>query len=193
MKVLQIGCGGIGSFFIEELCKCIEQEQINPNVEITIADNDIVELEQMKYQNFTYAEAGLNKAQALAKRFKMFGIVALKKRITKVDLKPYDFIVLCVDNEPTREMVINYCFDKKKEFLDLRARGRGISAFPKLAKREDNLKWVSQDNVCYSCQDKERVQQGLIDKGNKVIALIGVQMVLNYLRGMNNKIVNLVI
>jgi molybdopterin/thiamine biosynthesis adenylyltransferase len=193
MKLLIIGGGGIGGFLIEELVNCIHQEQISALTEITIADDDIVELAQVRYQNFAYNEAGFNKAEALAERFSLFGIKAIPNRIKTVkQLKGYDFIMLCVDNEPTRELVINYCFSKNIDFLDLRASGRLISAFPKLEQASDNLKFVdSADTVCYSCQDRNTLQQGKIDKGNKIIALIGVQMVLNHFRGMKNKIINL--
>jgi len=74
MKLLIIGCGGTGSFMIEEICRSIEQEQIDPNTELFIADNDLVEMEQIRYQNFTFEDAGLNKAQALARRFNQFGV-----------------------------------------------------------------------------------------------------------------------
>lgn len=195
MRTLIIGCGGIGSHLIEEICKSIEQEQIDPNMEFLIADNDLVEIEQIRYQNFTFEDAGFNKAQALAKRFKQFGITPIKDRIKSgKQLTGYDFIILCVDNDPTREMVIKHCFSKNIDFLDLRSSGRTISAFPKLEKASDNLKFVdSNDAACYSCQDRNNLLMGRIDKGNKIIALIGVQMVLNHLRGMNNKVINLAI
>jgi len=101
---------------------------------------------------------------------------------------------LCVDNDSTREIVIKYCFSKNVDFLDLRSSGRIISAFPKLEKANDNLKFVDgNDATCYSCQDRNNLLMGRIDKGNKIIALIGVQMVLNHLRGMNNKVINLAV
>jgi tRNA A37 threonylcarbamoyladenosine dehydratase len=192
MKLLILGAGGIGSWLIDELCKSIEQEQIDPNTELFIVDNDLVELNQVKYQNFTYNEAGLNKAQALADRFKLFGLTAIRKRIeTEKQLKGYDFIIMCVDNEPTRETVITYCFKQGIEFIDLRASGRVISAFPKLEDINDNLKFVDgEDIVSYSCQDKDTLKQGRIDKGNKIIALIGVQMFLNHIRGKRNKVMS---
>jgi molybdopterin/thiamine biosynthesis adenylyltransferase len=195
MKILIIGCGGTGSWLIEEVCKSIEQEQIDPNTELFVADNDLVEIEQVRYQNFTFEDAGLNKAQALARRFKQFGVTPIKDRIkSPKKLTGYDLIVLCVDNDPTREMVIKHCFSKNIEFLDLRSSGRTVSAFPKLDKASDNLKFVdSNDAVCYSCQDRNNLLMGRIDKGNKIIALIGVQMILNHLRGMNNKVINLAI
>ncbi len=195
MKIFVLGAGGIGSHLIEEICRSIEQEQRDPNTELFIADNDLVEIEQIRYQNFTFEEAGLNKAQALAGRFKQFGVTPIKDRIKSgKQLKGYDFIILCVDNDPTREMVIKHCFSKNIDFLDLRSSGRTISVFPKLEKASDNLKFVdSNDTTCYSCQDRNALLMGRIDKGNKIIALIGVQMILNHLRGMNNKVINLAI
>ena len=193
MKIFVLGAGGIGSHLIEEICKSIEQEQIDPNTEFFIADNDLVEIEQIRYQNFTFEDPGLNKAQALAERFKHIGVTPIKDRIkSDKQLKGYDLIVLCVDNDRTREMVIKHCFSKNIAFLDLRSSGRTISAFPKLEKASDNLRFVDgNDTVCYSCQDHDTLLQGRIDKGNKIIALIGVQMVMNHLRGMHNKIINL--
>jgi molybdopterin/thiamine biosynthesis adenylyltransferase len=195
MRILIVGAGGTGSFLIDEICKSLEQEQIDANTEFMIADNDMVELDQIKYQNFTFKDAGLNKATAMATRFKRFGVTAVTDRIkSEKQLKGYDLIILCVDNEQTRELVIKYCFAKNVEFLDLRSSGRVISAFPKLEKASDNLKFVdSGDTTCYSCQDKNTLLMGRIDKGNKIIALIGVQMLLNHLRGLNNKVINLAI
>jgi molybdopterin/thiamine biosynthesis adenylyltransferase len=195
MKILVLGAGGIGSWLIEEVCRSIEHEQIDPNTELFVADNDMVEIEQVRYQNFTFEEAGLNKAQALAKRFRHVGVTAIKDRIkSDKQLKGYDFIVLCVDNDPTRELVIKYCHSKKVDFLDLRSSGRTISAFPKLEKASDNLKFVdSNDVVSYSCQDRNNLLMGRIDEGNRIVALIGVQMLLNSLRGLNNRVINLAI
>jgi len=193
MKLLIVGAGGIGSWFIEELCNIIKSDQIRQELEIRVADNDIVELPQLLYQNFQPIEVGYNKARAISKRFSLFGIKAIEKRIQKeYQLNGSDFVISCVDNEPTRELIINYAFKNNIGFLDLRATGRRICAFPKLNKIEDNLKFVDiQDTACYSCQDKESMKRGRIDNGNKIIALIGVQMFINHLRGLNNKIINL--
>jgi molybdopterin/thiamine biosynthesis adenylyltransferase len=195
MRWLVLGAGGIGSHLIAEVCRLIEIEQIDPNTELFVADNDLVEIEQVRYQNFTFEEAGLNKAQALARRFRHVGVTAIKDRIkSDKQLKGYDLIVLCVDNDPTRELVIKYCFSKQVDFLDLRSSGRTISAFPKLEKASDSLKFVdANDAVCYSCQDRNNLLMGRIDEGNKIVALIGVQMMLNKFRGMNNKVINLAI
>jgi len=198
MKILQIGCGGIGSFYCEELYQCILQEQIPFGTEISIADSDIAEYEQMKYQNFSLKELGKNKAENLAKRFvidnaKVFTSIA--KRITSENqLKGFEIIIMCVDNEPTRKMVIKYCHGNGIEFLDLRATGRRLFAMPKAVTFEENIKFVDcQDTIEYSCQEQKDREQGLIQKGNKIVALVGIQMTLNLLRGHRNRILNVVI
>jgi tRNA A37 threonylcarbamoyladenosine dehydratase len=201
MRTLIIGAGGIGSFFIEELFNCIDQLQID--TEVTLVDDDIVEINQVKYQNFTVKDAGQNKAKILAKRFGGNGdyiysgsrIQANTKRITKtIELRGYDVIVLCVDNDKVRKLVIEYCHEDDTEFLDLRATGRKVFCAPKLKTLAENLKYIDEtDTNTYSCQDKKDLKKGFIQKGHLVAAMIGVQMLLNISRGHDNRIINLTI
>jgi len=197
VKALVIGCGGVGSFLIEELAGQIEKNQLEFEA-IDIADGDIVEYRQLEYQNFTIDDVGKNKAEVLAERYRVLGVEVfkpIKDRITKINqLKGYDLIVLCVDNEPTREMVIRYCHRNKIEFIDLRATGRRVFAMPKLSRVEDNLKFVDTEDVRgYSCQEEDDLRQGWIQLGNKLSALIGVQMLMNLQRGYLNRVVSLVV
>jgi molybdopterin/thiamine biosynthesis adenylyltransferase len=195
MKILQIGVGGIGSNFIREVCECIEQELIGNFEDITIADSDIVELGQLKYQSFKVNEVGFNKSEVIAKRFAEFGIKSIKERIVKEEqIKGFDLIILCVDNDKIREMVIKYAFKNGIEFLDLRATGRRVTALPKMGNVKDNLKYIdSNDTTEYSCQNAEDLEKGFIQKGNKIVALCGIQMLLNLMRGHNNKPISMVI
>ena len=198
MKILQIGCGGIGSFLVEKVAKKVEQGQINVYHQISIADPDMVELEQLKYQNFADGDVGKNKAQAISTRFKVFGekfFKTIKKRIdTTKQLKDYDLIILCVDNETTRAMVIKYCHKNKKEFIDLRATGRRVFAMPKEKTLQENMKFVDvKDMKEYSCQDKSDLEKGFVQVGNEIVAVVGVQMLLNHLRVHNNRIISLVV
>lgn len=187
MKLLIIGLGGIGSYFISEVIEAIEQGQLDMIKEISIADDDMVELKQIKYMNYEKEEAGLNKAEVLSKRYKDYGIKGINKRITSKDIKPYHTIILCVDNEYTREDIILACHKLGKEFLDLRATGRNIFFMGKEEKLGDNIKFVDiKDLNEYSCQDKADLGRGWIQKGNKISAIIGVQMLLNLVRGHNN-------
>lgn len=191
MKTLIIGAGGVGSWVTDEISRCVEQEQISFANEFTLADADLVEVGQVKYQNFKVKQAGMNKAQALAEAYPDFQ--AVKGRITEdKQLEGYDLIILCVDNYPTRKMVIEYCHRTGKNFLDLRATGKRIFAMPKTTLQE-NLKFLDNDTASYSCQDKADLEKGRIQLGNKIVALWGVQMLLNILRGHNNKTTTAVI
>jgi len=198
MKILQIGCGGIGGFMAEEVVECVAQNQIDSMINYTIADDDIVEMEQITYQNFRTIEAGMNKAVALSKRLKVFASMvgvewlnASKKKIEKdSQLKGYDIIILCVDNDVVRQLVVGYCFKHNKEFLDLRAQGRNVFCMPKV---KDSITFISNDKKSYSCQEMQDLSKGRIQKGNKIAAVIGVQMLLNLLRGYNNHKINMVI
>ena len=194
MKILQIGCGGIGSFLIQEIVECIEQGQIDAFTQLHIADQDIAEIDQIKYQNFKQDEVGQNKAKALAKRYHEY-CLPIPKRITgENQLKNYDIIVLCVDNEKTREMVVKYCHKNSTEFIDLRATGRRIFAMPKGKHLEDNLKFIdNKDMKEYCCLVNADLEKGQIQKGNKIVATLGVQMLLNIIRGHNNKTISMVV
>jgi len=193
MKILVIGMGGIGSWLLEEICACIGQGQIDSMIEFVIADADIAELEQLNYQNFKRSEAGMNKSEALALRFQEYGIKEYTSRIERNEqLREYDTIILCVDNEKCRELVVKHCHKHNKEFLDLRATGRRIFAMPKADSLEQNLKFIdSDDTEEYSCQDKADLDKGWVQNGNKVVAALGVQILLNLLRGHKNRVINL--
>ena len=185
-NILVIGCGGGGSYVVEEICKKIKQGQLSAS--LTIADDDMVEPKQIKFDhNFTMEDIGRNKARVLAD--KEFEIKAIPRRIIKYQqLKAQDIIILCVDNDKTREMVIKYCHRYDFiEFFDLRATGRRMFVMPKEKKIEDNLKHIdSKDKKEYSCQEKDDEEKGYIQETHKIVALWGVQMLLNLVRGHDN-------
>ncbi len=193
-KILIIGAGGVGSYLIEHICDKMEKQQIDNYIKIDIADDDTVEVKQVNYQNFKLNEVGMSKSMALSKRFKHCGINAIEKRIDNEKyLQGYDLIILGVDNEKTRKMVVEYCHKQNVEFLDLRATGRRFFAMPKTNIKE-NLKFIdSKDEKEYSCQEKEDLEKGLYQIGNEIVAKIGLQMLLNLLRGHDNRIINGVI
>ena len=189
MKILVIGCGGIGSHFVDEAVRQIEIGQLN--AEIVIADDDIIEPQQLSYQSFRTQDVGLNKAECKRKHHvskQGIEITALRKRIrNQSQIKGYDFIVLCVDNEPARTAIIKTCHEINTPFLDLRSSGRKIIATPKLQCLPSNMKFIDQDDTNeYSCQEKSDIAKGHINIGNKIVALIGVQMLLNHTRGHTN-------
>lgn len=194
-NVLIIGCGGIGSYLIEHICDKIKKQQIDNFIAFEIADDDMVEVKQNLYQNFSLNEVGKVKSKALSKRFKEIGIWAMSKRIDKpTQLKGYDLIISCVDNDTTRQMVIEYCHKADVEFIDLRATGRRFFAMPKEKKIQDNLKFIDKtDKQEYSCQEEEDLEKGVYQMGNEIVAKIGTQMLLNILRGHSNRTISGVI
>ncbi len=187
-KILVVGCGGIGSYLIGDIAEAVRQEQINLNISFTIADNDMAELNQVKYQNFMEDEIGENKAEILSKRYSELMVVnSMKKRIEKEDqLKGYDPIICCVDNSPTRELIFRYCHDKGIEFIDLRAKGRYVMAFQKSELNTDLKTLDLTDKLDGSCQKQNDIERGLIQYGNRIVAVIGLQMLINHLRGKKN-------
>ena len=69
MKTLIVGCGGIGSWLINEIAEAITQGQIDFHSCFDIADNDIIECKNVKFQNFKDKDIGKNKALQLSKRY----------------------------------------------------------------------------------------------------------------------------
>lgn len=191
MKILIIGVGGIGSWLIEEIARAIEIGQISPTVKFEIADNDMVEIKQLYYQNFKDEDIGESKAEILARRFKDYALKPIKKRITeKEQLKGYDLIICCADNNPIREMVFKFCHKNNKDFIDLRAESRYVMVLPKGKSLEADLETLDlKDITDGSCQKESDLERGWIMYGNKIVAMMGIQMLLNYLREQrNNKI-----
>lgn len=187
-EILIVGCGGIGSFVIKELNRLVLNEQISLDIaNITIADFDIVELKNIKYQNFKVEDLGKNKAKVLSDKYFFNSIEEKIKTIEQ--LNPYDFIICCVDNAEARKLIFEYCFDNDKYFIDMRAEGRAIAIFTKVnqTKKEmmNTLNFDKKESS--SCQLGFELENNIIQQGNVIVASIGSQLVLNKLRKEDNK------
>lgn len=180
MKLLIIGCGGIGSWLVHFLDKA--SLQVDMDVEIHVADFDSVEVKNIDFQNFDEEEVMRNKAESLKDRYQIVW-KALPKKINEADLKEYDFFITAVDNFEMREKVIRYCYGAKKNFLDLRCDGRSVFVMLKGGQLEEDLKTLEMsDKESGSCQKKYRKEEGKVDYGNMIAASMGLQMFLNYQR-----------
>ena len=182
-KVLVIGCGGIGSHLCREIDRLIQLGQLSAIV--SIADFDTVDVKNIEYgQDFSEKDLMKNKAECLGKKY---SFKAINKRINENDLSGYDLIVLAVDNNSTREMVMRYCHNNNKDYIDLRADGRMIFAKPKGKSLEEDLKTLDlQDRESGSCQTQQDIDKDWIQNGNIIIASIGSQMILNWERKEDN-------
>jgi hypothetical protein len=180
-KLLIIGCGGIGSFFITSLSSVIKKDiqglnQINV-FGIDIADNDIIEEKNILCQNFEPENIGLNKAKVLSD---ITGYKAITEPIERIEqLEDYDLIVLAVDNNEVRQVVYNSGI----KFLDLRASGKTFMAY--LTEKEDTeyLTLTVDTGAKGGCQREEDLEDRHIQFGNKIVSEIGIQILADYLRG----------
>lgn len=182
-KVLIIGAGGIGSFFIDHLYNAIMNDQIPIDIEFEIVDNDTVELKNIRYQNFKANDVLKNKAKVMSKRYEFVGYD--RKIESEKDLEGYDAVIIAVDNSKARKLVYDYCYSNNKWFLDMRAEGRQIAVLTSdLDKKEaqGTLPKQVNDNGG-SCQLKYEFDKGIIQYGNVIVSSMGIQTILNKLRG----------
>lgn len=187
-KILIVGAGGIGSWLAFNLNNLLQTGQLS-DVGITIADADDVELKNLPYQNYTSEDVFDNKAECTVQKYKEHSGVwtALTRYVTDPsDLENYDLVISAVDNTKFRKMLFNECVGKKM-WIDLRAEGTTVAAF---LEHPDNtlekmLATVKVEKENQSCQRSFDMEAGTIQLGNKIIAAIGAQYVLNWSRGIN--------
>lgn len=194
LNTLVVGAGGIGSWVADELNNLSECGQVC--ADITIADADMVELKQIEYMNFKRFEVGENKAQALADRYAGSGFRPVRDRVSSEEqLRHFDIVIVCVDNEPSRKLIIEACHKQNRDFIDLRATGRRIFAMRKGVALDEDLKFVdANDEKEYSCQEKKDLEKGEWQLGNKIVAGIGCQMLLDIKRGVKfPKVISMVV
>ena len=180
-KLLIVGAGGIGSwlsFFLYDLMKAGQLD----NALITIADHDTVENKNLRYQKFEMDDITDNKALCMEAKY---DFVPIAERITSSEqLLPYDCIISCVDNTSFRRLMFNTCNKTGKYFIDLRSEGTTIMALTSHKKNdiETLLATIPEEIEDASCQRAFEFEGGIIQQGNKIIAGIGSQFVLNYMR-----------
>jgi len=182
-NLLILGAGGIGSHLVEHLYKLMLNGQISMDTNITVSDNDKVELKNISYQNFTDKDILKNKAVVIGDRYGFVG--QDRKIVDDRELMDFDSVVICVDNSKARKLVYDWAYKNKRQFIDLRAEGRQIAVITsdlKESEAKDMLPKEINGNGG-SCQLKYRFENQVIDVGNIVVAAIGSQILLNKLRG----------
>ena len=190
-NILIVGAGGIGSWLAFNLFKLQEAKQLGNVRKIFLADDDTVEVKNIAYQCFENTDILETKAEALSDRFgDLFS--PMEKRITIQDLYDgcrwgrYDCIVSAVDNTEFRKVLFNYASEyTDAHWIDLRSEGRTIAAYTKHEKNtlETMMATIPTEVKEGSCQRDFEMSAGIIQNGNKIIAAIGSQFILNWLRG----------
>lgn len=186
-KVIVIGAGGIGSWLIPRLARLLETNQLPTVSGITVADNDIVEDKNLLYQNFSEGDILMEKALSLEARYPI--IQGKHERVKTHDqLDPYTIIICAVDNSNARELIYEHCDqNSEKYFIDLRAEGQAVYTITSDDNKTlDELKATLREAEDQSCQLDFELEQGIIQLGNTIVAEIGAQYLLNYVRSRPN-------
>jgi molybdopterin/thiamine biosynthesis adenylyltransferase len=180
LKIAVIGLNGIGSYFVRGLSELIKKDISGFNkinvMGIDLFDFDIIEEKNFSYTIYDIEHLGRNKAEVLAE---MTGYKARAEKIEKAEqLAGYDLIVLAVDNNEVRNII----YKSGIPFLDLRAKGKGIMVY--LSKKDDPeyLELTKDTGQRGSCQYEKDIEDKTIELGNRIIAEIGLQYLVDYLR-----------
>jgi PRTRC genetic system ThiF family protein len=110
VSLVLVGCGGTGSWLAPHVARVARllAEKFQKKTLVFFIDPDQVEEKNIYRQNFSYAEIGLNKAQALAWRYSLawgLEIVAVPKAYKRGALNYRDgltVVIGCVDNAAAR-------------------------------------------------------------------------------------------
>lgn len=120
-SILVVGCGGTGGHLVPHLARLVgvmrEDTGSGLNLNLILADGDVVEKKNLVRQNFVASDIGKNKAEVMAARYsRAFGyeISAVVEDIENRDtinklIGASGMVIGCVDNNASRR-VINHWF-----------------------------------------------------------------------------------
>lgn len=185
-KIRIVGAGGIGSYLCRSLHSAVKQKQIDPKTEIHVYDPDEVESKNIRYQCFDEFDIASYKSDVMNEKYEFIShCISVTEELLKTWNKK-DVIISCVDNTIFRRELFTTCVQENApHFIDLRCEGRFLCYFTKsksntLDKLLESIS--SDDRPAGSCQIPHRYANSIIDWGNKIIAEIGIQLLLNYIR-----------
>ena len=184
MNVAVIGAGGIGSYLCPLLKKLMKNDQL-PFKNFSLFDFDIVEHDNIKHQNFEKEDAGIPKA--LVMELKGYCKGANLHKFDKNDLDKFDLFIICADNAYVRNLIYEHVnIHKDKKFIDLRATGDIIAVYTQkvsLQELQESLGTNPESKETFSCQTAQDKSANKIQMGNFVVAPLGLQVLLNMVRG----------
>jgi len=178
MKILIIGAGGIGSYLISTIDNLIDNDQFPKNWKFNVVDDDKVELKNIRYQNFEVSDIGSKKVDAMEERYLNLDYEDI--RVSLNDLVSYDLIVICADNNIIRKQAYrNWKYDNVP-FIDARSNGRAVGLYS--SETKEYLSTISDSDESFSCQFPYQLEKNEIELGNRIIAEVLAQALLNYHR-----------
>ena len=182
-QIAVVGTGGIGSWLAFYLYDLEQHDQLR-DVGFTFYDDDIVEEKNIPYQNFDIDDITDSKVESISARY---GFVGEEERVESVkDLKDFDLIICAVDSKSFRQDLFENCNGKDDpHWIDLRSEGRTFVFYTKhdANTTEKMLATLPKDDAEEgSCQLEWELSEGIIQQGNKIVAAIASQLVLNWHR-----------
>lgn len=171
-RVLIVGLGGIGSNLLDLVVPVFVKT--DKPIEIYLMDNDVIDESNLAHQKFTLQEIGLNKVDALVKKFtlakKIKLIPIVERLLNNNQLIDYDLIIVAVDNNLPRKLV----HESKSTWVDLRCQGDGWII---IDSETDNtiIAKLPKQNQPTSCQLPGSIETGNIEFGFAAVAAIGAQ------------------
>lgn len=190
INIRVVGAGGIGSYLIRELYVLLKTNQLvdksGKEVVIHAYDPDEIEQKNLLYQNYTMNDLYDIKGKRIAEKYP--GVMGNATKVTdfKKIVTKDDIVISCVDNKETREAMFEQLDKLPNIWIDLRSHGRNIACYVKSKKNTaEAMKKTLPDKVEKgedSCQLSSDLAAGIVQMGNRIIATIGAQMVLNVLR-----------
>lgn len=184
-----VGCGGIGSYLVRELSQLFRENQLvagdGRKFSVKLYDADEIEQKNLPYQDFTVDDLFRDKCEVLGTRYSMEYQLCLVDNFSELVATDQDIIVCCVDNAKTRKLLFSEDLDVR--WVDLRSHGRYVAMFVKSAKNDRDYLLSTlpekEEAGTGSCQIKAELDAGIIQLGNRIIASIGAQTILNMIRG----------
>lgn len=186
-KIIIVGCGGIGSFLIRNLYEFSLAKQFGANSLLSFIDcydDDSVEQKNLLYQNYTIEDIYETKASIMTKRY---GVNGIERRMINFNIpaNPNLLIVCCVDNAETRLNIFKN--GDKYDWIDLRCQGKSIAVYTKSERNNYDYMVTTlpkeSEEGSGSCQYAADINAGIIQNGNRIVAAIGAQAILNKYRG----------
>ena len=181
-KIAIIGTGGINSWVIKHLYDVVELFDKKEIIYVKLFDDDVVEEKNLlrSNQNFLVEDLMCKKAEVLSKRYKFDfeNVLITEENLSTLD--NFTDIIVGVDNHKTRRMLYNYCLEKKKYLLDMRAQGTQLSFY--ILDLDKDIKYYDEKMFnnkqlmerTGSCQLKRDIENDHIENANKIIAFMGV-------------------
>lgn len=181
-KIAIIGCGGINSWVVKHLKEIVDLFDKQQLIYVKLFDKDVVEEKNLLRgnQNFKVEDLMKEKAKQLGNRYKFDfeNILITDENISELD--NFDDIILGVDNHKTRRLLYEYCLNKGKYLLDLRAQGTQMAFY--ILDSEKDMKYYDEKFFSNkdlmdrkgSCQLSEDIEKDHIENANKIIAYYGV-------------------